>query len=373
MKTVRESYDTYDITTGNRAIENFVVEELSNWYIRRNRRRFWKPESDADKAAAYETLYEALVLVSKLVAPAIPFMADVMYRNLVTTVDAEAPVSVHLTDFPEADDAAIDKTLSHEMSAVLAVVKLGRAARSEANIKVRQPLPAILVHTPDPADAEAVVRHKDQILDELNVKDVRALTELGEVLTYDVKPNLPLLGPKYGKQLGAIRGALGKMDAAIVASRVSAGENVDLSMPDGSTAALLPDEILVGMQKREGFAAAQSEEATVVLDTELTPQLINEGLARDFIRGVQDARKQLELNIDDRIDLWFSAYDETSPRHHIARRRDQARSACRLAHARRGPLQRGGLQRGEGRQRLRRDRHQGRPVGDTPRNEAPAP
>lgn len=312
VKTVRESYDSYDITTGNRAIENFVVEELSNWYIRRNRRRFWKPESDADKAAAYETLYDALVLVSKLVAPAIPFLADMMYRNLVASVDESAPVSVHLTDFPEADGAAIDETLSHEMSAVLAVVKLGRAARSEANIKVRQPLPAILVHTPDPADAEAVVRHKDQILDELNVKDVRALTELGEVLTYDVKPNLPLLGPKYGKQLGAIRGALGKMDPAAVASSVNAGANVEISLPDGATITLLPDEILVGMQKREGFAAAQSEGATVVLDTELTPQLINEGLARDFIRGVQDARKQLELNIDDRIDLWFSAYDETA-------------------------------------------------------------
>jgi isoleucyl-tRNA synthetase len=198
------------------------------------------------------------------------------------------------------------------MAAVLAVVKLGRAARSEANIKVRQPLPAIMVHTPDPADADAVVRLKDQILDELNVKDVLALTELGEVLSYDVKPNLPALGPKYGKQLGGIRAGLGKVDPAVVAMQVTAGETVPVELPDGSMLELLPSEVLVGMQKKEGFAAAQSEEATVVLDTELTPSLIAEGLARDFIRGVQDARKQLELNIDDRVDLWFSAYDETA-------------------------------------------------------------
>jgi isoleucyl-tRNA synthetase len=288
------------------------VEELSNWYIRRNRRRFWKPESDADKMAAYETLYDALVIVSKLAAPAIPFLCDVMYRNLVGSIDRDAPTSVHLTDFPVADESLIDSQLSREMSAVLAVVKLGRAARSEANIKVRQPLPAIMVHTPDPADADAVVRLKDQILDELNVKDVLALTELGEVLTYDVKPNLPVLGPKYGKQLGAIRGALAQVDPAVVAMQVTAGETIPLTLPDGSMMELLPNEVLVGMQKREGFAAAQSEEATVVLDTELTPTLISEGLARDFIRGVQDARKQMELNIDDRIDLWFSAYDETA-------------------------------------------------------------
>jgi isoleucyl-tRNA synthetase len=310
--TVRDSFDNYDVATGSRAIENFVVEEISNWYIRRNRRRFWKPESDADKSAAYETLYEALVIVAKLLGPTVPFLSEAMYRNLVCSVDPTAPISVHLTDFPEPNTSLIDQDLSRSMATVLAVVKLGRAARSEANIKVRQPLQAIMVHTPNPADADSVVRLKDQILDELNVKDVLALTELGEVLTYDVKPNLPVLGPKYGKQLGAIRAALASQDPSSVATNVAAGESVTLDLPDGSTVNLKPDEILVGMQKREGFAAAQSEEATVVLDTELTPKLISEGLARDFTRSVQDARKQLELNIDDRIDLWFSAYDATA-------------------------------------------------------------
>src|SRR5699024_4925438 len=147
-----------------------------------------------------------------------PFLADAMYRNLVVSLNSEGARSVHLTDYPAADESLIDPELSRAMAAVLDVVKLGRAARSEANIKVRQPLPAILVHTADPADAEAVVRLKDQILDELNVKDVRAITELGDVLSYEVKPNLPLLGPKYGKQLGAIRKAIGDADADAIAS-----------------------------------------------------------------------------------------------------------------------------------------------------------
>ncbi|MGB3329581.1 MAG: DUF5915 domain-containing protein, partial [Thermomicrobiales bacterium] len=307
---VRERMVEFDIASSTRAIEAFVVEELSNWYIRRNRRRFWKPESDADKNAAYETLYEALVLVTRLIAPFIPFVSEAMYRNLVCAIDETAPVSVHLTDYPVADESLIDRELTREMSAVLAVVKLGRAARSEANLKVRQPLPAILVHTPDPADAEAVVRLKDQILDELNVKDVRALDELGDVVSHEVKPNLPLLGPKYGKQLGAIRAALAAADPVQVAAAVEAGTPVELVLKDGSSVALLPEEVLVTLRKREGYAAAQGPEATVVLDTTLTPELVQEGIARDVVRAVQDARKQLELNIEDTIALAYDAPTE---------------------------------------------------------------
>ncbi|MGN6030517.1 MAG: DUF5915 domain-containing protein, partial [Thermomicrobiales bacterium] len=307
---VRERMAEFDIAGGTRAIETFVVEELSNWYIRRNRRRFWKPESDADKNAAYETLYEALVLVTRLIAPFIPFVSEAMYQNLVRSVDASAPESIHLNDQPVADESLIDRQLTREMTAVLAVVKLGRAARSEANLKVRQPLPAILVHTPDPADAEAVVRLKEQILDELNVKDVRALDELGDVVSHEVKPNLPVLGPKYGKQLGAIRAALGAANPGEVETAVEAGESVSLTLKDGTTVDLLPEEVLVSLRKREGFAAAQGPEATVVLDTTLTPELVQEGIARDVIRAVQDARKQLELNIEDTIALTYDAPTE---------------------------------------------------------------
>jgi isoleucyl-tRNA synthetase len=195
---------------------------------------------------------------------------------------------------------------------VLQVVRLGRAARSEANLKVRQPLPAVLVHTLDPRDAEAVVRLKDQILDELNVKDVRALEELSDVATWDIKPNLPVLGPKYGKALGSIRTALGAMDASDVATRVNAGEPVALGPVDGADVVLEPSDVLVSLTKREGFAAAQGDGATVALDTELTPELIREGMARDFVRGVQDARKRMNLRMEQKIQLSWSASGEVA-------------------------------------------------------------
>jgi isoleucyl-tRNA synthetase len=312
IDTVRTSLADYNIQRAALAIESFVVEELSNWYIRRNRRRFWKSESDQDKSFAYETLYEALVIVSRVLAPILPFLSESMYQNLVRTMNPDAVESVHLTDFLEADQSKIDAQLSREMSAVLAVVRLGRSARAEANIKVRQPIPALLVHTPDPADAEAVVRHKDQILDELNVKDVRALEELGDVVRHDIKPNLPLLGPKYGKQLGAIRSALAAANGAEIAAAVDRGDPIDLTLAGDEAISLLPEEVIVSLVKQEGFAAAQSDEATVVLDTNLTPELVQEGTARDFVRAVQDARKQLELRIEDTIELRYAADAETA-------------------------------------------------------------
>jgi len=310
ISTVRKNLDDYNIQDAARAIEQFVVEELSNWYIRRNRRRFWKPESDQDKSYAYETLYDSLVLIARLVAPILPFLSETMYQNLVRSIDKESPESVHLTDYPMADPSHVDETLSREMAAVLAVVRLGRSARSEANIKIRQPLPAILVHTSDPRDAEGVVRLKDLILEELNVKDVRALDELGDVVSHEIKPNLPRLGPKYGKKIGAIRASLASADATVIADAVEAGKIVDLVLESGETINLLPDEVLVSLRKRDGFATAQGAGATVVLDTLMTPALIDEGIARDFVRAVQDLRKQLELRIEDTIRIRYAADDK---------------------------------------------------------------
>jgi isoleucyl-tRNA synthetase len=304
---VRAALDGYDPDRAARAIERFTIEELSNWYIRRNRRRFWKPESDQDKAFAYETLYDSLVLVSHLLAPILPFLSETMYQNLVRSIDTSKPESVHLCDFLTVDPSLVDEALSREMAAVLTVVRLGRSARSDANIKVRQPLPAILIHTADRRDAEGVVRLKDQILEELNVKDVRALDELGDVVAHELRPNLPLLGPKYGKQVGAIRAALAKADATVVAASVDRNDEIELTLESGETLSLLPAEVLVSLRKREGYAAAQGGGATVVLDTTLTPELIDEGIARDFVRAVQDLRKQLELRIENTIQLRFAA------------------------------------------------------------------
>lgn len=291
-------------------IERFVVEELSNWYIRRNRRRFWKSDSDRDKAAAYHTLYETLVALTKLLAPFIPFITESMYQNLVRAIDPAAPESVHLCAFPQADMTHVDAELARDMGAVLEVVKLGRAARSEANVKVRQPLPAVLVYSREAAVMEAVVRLQDQVTDELNVKEVRPLTELGDVVAYDIRPKLAVLGPKYGKRLNDIRQALAKEDPASVVERTGAGRAIHLSMPDGSTISLEPGEVLVDLVKRAGYAAAQGALATVVLDTAITPELIQEGLVRDFVRGVQDARKSAGYRIEDRIAVDYVADPE---------------------------------------------------------------
>ncbi|CAN5669346.1 isoleucine--tRNA ligase [soil metagenome] len=307
--SVRERMDAFDPTSAARQIEHFIVEELSNWYIRRNRRRFWKPESDADKVAAYATLYKALTTSIRLMAPFVPFITEEIYQNLVAGVTTDAPKSVHLTDYPAPDHSLIDENLSRDMTAVIQVVKLGRAARSEANIKVRQPLPAVLVHTRDARDAEAVVRLKDQILEELNVKHVRALEELSDVVAWEIKPNLPVLGPKFGKRLGRIRQTLSALNADTVAEAVNSGQQIVLGANDGEEIVLQPDEVLVGLRKREGFAAAQGDGTTVALDTELTEELIQEGLARDFVRSVQDARKKLDLRVEQKIALAFASDD----------------------------------------------------------------
>ena len=298
---VRRELDAYRPDGAANEIERFVVEELSNWYIRRNRRRFWKSESDRDKSAAYHTLYECLVTVTTLLTPFIPFLTEAMYQNLVRSIDPAAPESVHLTAYPAVDGALIDEALSRDMAAVLEVVKLGRAARSEANVKTRQPLPAVLVYSRDPSVMEAVVRLKDQILDELNVKDVAPLVDLGDVVAYSIRPKLNTLGPRFGKRLGELRQLLAAEDPVSVAERANAGLPVALTFSDGSTAELGPDDLLIDLTKRAGYAAAQGAIGTVVLDTALTPELMQEGLARDFVRGVQDARKNAGYRIEDRI------------------------------------------------------------------------
>jgi len=298
---VRRELDAFHPDQAANEIERFVVEELSNWYIRRNRRRFWKSESDLDKAAAYQTLYECLVALAKLLTPFTPFLSETMYQNLVRSIDPSAPESVHLADYPAADPNLIDEALSRDMGAVLEVVKLGRAARSEAGVKTRQPLPAVLVYSRDPGVMEAVVRLKDQILDELNVKDVAPLVELGDVVAYNIRPKLNALGPRFGKKLGELRQLLAAEDPVSVAERANAGAPVMLMFADGSSAELGPDDLLIDLTKRAGYAAAQGAIGTVVLDTALTPDLIQEGLARDFVRGVQDGRKNAGYRIEDRI------------------------------------------------------------------------
>ncbi len=307
ISEVRAKLDDYDAASATRVLERFTVEELSNWYIRRNRRRFWKTEADRDKASAYLTLHEVLVTLSRLLAPFTPFLADEMHENLVRSIDPSAPISVHLTDFPTADASKVDAQLDRDMQALLQAVELGRAVRNKASVKVRQPLPAILAWARDDSTLVALERMQEQLLDELNVKVFGRIDDPSQYATYVVRPNLALLGPKYGKRLGALRAAISAADTGALARASRAGEDTVLTLADGETLTLAPQELLVDVQERPGFNVAEDGDLLVALDTTLTPALVAEGLARDFIRGVQDARKDAGLRIEDTIRLAWDA------------------------------------------------------------------
>ncbi len=306
---VRADLDRYDMMAATRRIEAFVVDELSNWYIRRNRRRFWKSQVDSDKAAAYCTLYTCLVTVSKLIAPFVPFVAESMYRNLVCSHDDTAPESVHLTDFPTCDETLVDEGLERAVGAVLKTVELGRAARNAANVKVRQPLARVLVKAPGDGQADGLWEMRDQVLDELNVKELELVRDASDLVSYTVLPRLPVLGPKYGRRVPAIREALSALDPRETARSALSGQSVEVVV-DGERVELAPEELLIEERERPGLASASDEGYVVALDTEITPELFYEGLVRDFVRQVQNLRKEAGFNIDDRITVRYAGYDD---------------------------------------------------------------
>jgi isoleucyl-tRNA synthetase len=318
VRVMRDRLDDYDAQGTTRAAESFVVDDLSNWYIRRSRPRFWRSSKegrDPDKTAAQSTLYEALLTLARALAPLIPFVTEEMYLNLARGAGDDAPASVHLCDYPAYDEALARDTadLVRDMAAVVRVVELGRAARTEAGVRVRQPLPRILVHAPSEADFAALLRHREQILDELNVKEVAPMARPEEYIAYEIRPNLPLIGRKYGKRVPAIRAALAAADAGELARRVAAGEKVTLTLDGGEAVTLAPEEVLVDTRQRGGFAVAEDAGYVVALDTALTPELVHEGLARDFVRVVQEARKNAGLEIADRIRVNYAVPADAEP------------------------------------------------------------
>ncbi len=306
---VTANLEAYEVTPAARAIEQFV-DELSNWYVRRNRRRFWKSETDSDKQAAYLTLYTCLVTVAKLMAPFAPFISEAIYRNLVVNVDPAAPESVHLARFPLADAALLDDQLVADTAVLLRVVSLGRAARKQANVRVRQPLSEIWVRA-TPAEMHGLQRFEEELRDELNIKQVRYFEAATSFVDYRCKPNLRAVGKKYGKlvpTLTATLAALAPEQAREVAHAVEAGQPFTLLL-DGAPLELLPDEVLVEATSPEGYAVAESDGALVALNTTITPELRLEGLARELVRNVQDARKTAGLDISDRIALYVQPAD----------------------------------------------------------------
>ena len=303
-RTVTEATDAleaYDVHGAGRAIESFV-DQLSNWYVRRNRRRFWKSAAGRDKQAAYLTLYECLHTANRLMAPIMPFITEAVHRNLVRGVDDAAPPSVHMSEWPVPDPAARDDALIAEFDVVQRVVGLGRAARNSSGVRVRQPLSRLLVRAPDEGSAGHVARHEAQILEELNVKAVEMLAPDAELVSYRIKPNLPRIGKRYGKRVPAIRGALAAADGGAVAAAVAAGSAFDVDVA-GETVTFEPEDVLVESTSAEGYSSAEEGGYLVGLDTTLTEALEREGLARELVRTVQEARKQAGLDVSDRITL----------------------------------------------------------------------
>jgi isoleucyl-tRNA synthetase len=305
VRDVTTAYETYDVPGATRPVQEFV-EKLSTWYLRRSRRRFWKSESDSDKQAAYFTLHAALTSVCKLIAPAMPYLAEELYQNLVRTFDPTAPESVHLATWPESDPGLVDEGLNRDMALVMRLVSLGHAARNKADRKVRQPLAEAAFSVGSAAERSPVSDYADLIADELNVKKVRLLDASTEAVSHTLKPLPKQLGQKYGNRFPAIQKAILAMDSESAARTLMAGQPLRV-WAEGQDYDVLPSEVEVRAQAREGFAVAEDGPYVAALVTELSPELEMEGLARDFVRRVQDLRKQAGFEVADRIQLYVHA------------------------------------------------------------------
>ena len=303
VKYVDEGLSEYKITETARAIQSFV-DELSNWYVRLSKQRFWGKEWTGDKKAAYETLYTVLVTLSKICAPYIPFMAESMYRNLVVGNIEGAPESVHLCDFPSYDEAKIDRTLEDEMEEVADAVQLGRACRSTANIKVRQALGTLYVKGAQMSDEFAQL-----IRDELNVEEVRFISDARAFTTYQIKPQMRTLGPKYGKLLGKIGAHLKEVDGSAYVDAFERGETVKFDI-DGAEVELSRDDCLISPAQKPGFVAESDGGMTVVIDTNLTPELIEKGYVREVISKLQTMRKEAGFGVVDRISVSYQTTEK---------------------------------------------------------------
>lgn len=303
VRYVDDNLNQYKITESARAIGDYT-DKLSNWYVRRSRDRFWGNGMDEDKKAAYMTLYTCLRKLIGVSAPFVPFMTETIYQNIVRKVDASAPVSVHLTDYPAYDQKYVDKSLEEGMEEVLKVAVLGRAARNQANIKNRQPLSELLIVGGVKINEEL----RRVIADELNVKAVKYADDAEEYVSYEVKPQLKTLGPKYGKKLNAIR-ALMATDAANMVAKTKNG-GVYTAQIDGEEISLTEGDLLVFVKNKEGFVAQSDFGVTVILETALTPQLLDEGYEREIISKVQNMRKESGFEVTDHIVLSIKGDDE---------------------------------------------------------------
>ena len=304
VKTVDEDLGAYKIPEAARALQDFV-DDMSNWYVRRCRDRFWAKGMEQDKINAYMTLYTALVTVCKAAAPMIPFMTEEIYQNIVRSVDKDAPESIHLCDFPVYQADQVDETLEADMDMVLKIVVLGRACRNSAAIKNRQPIGKMYVK----ADRDLPDYDQEIILDELNVKEIEFTDDVSSFTTYNFKPQLKTVGPKYGKLVGGIRNYLANVDGNAAKADLDAKGVLEFSV-DGTPVELAEEDLLIEMVKQEGYVTEADNGVTVVLDTNLTPELLEEGFVREVVSKVQSMRKEAGFEVTDHITLSYKGSDK---------------------------------------------------------------
>ena len=298
---VDNNLGNYRIPEAARALQEFV-DDMSNWYVRRSRERFWAKGMEQDKINAYMTLYTALVTVSKTAAPMIPFMAEDIYRNLVCGIDSSAPESVHLCDFPQAEEALVDRELEKNMDAALKIVVMGRACRNSANIKNRQPIGTMFVKS----SQELPELFVDIVEEELNVKKVVFTEDVGQFTDYAFKPQLRTVGPKYGKFLNQIKQALAELDGNHAMAELKEKGSITLDSVN-TDVVLCEEDLLITMTQQEGYVTESDNEVTVVLDTNLTPELVAEGFVRELISKVQTMRKEAGFEVMDKIHISYQA------------------------------------------------------------------
>ena len=303
VKTVDDCLANYKIPESARALQEFV-DEMSNWYVRRSRERFWAKGMEQDKINAYMTLYTALVTISKAAAPMIPFMTEEIYQNLVRSVDKDAIESIHLCDFPKVEEAWINKELEDDMEELLKIVVLGRAARNTANIKNRQPIGTMYVK----ADKEMGQFYTDIIADELNVKEVKFASDVESFVSYSFKPQLRTVGPKYGKLLNGIRTALAEINGTEAMNELKSTGLLTLDI-DGNKVELSEEDLLIETAQTEGYVTEADSDISVVLDTNLTPELIEEGFVREIVSKVQTMRKEAGFEVMDKIHIYAKDND----------------------------------------------------------------
>ena len=303
VKEVSEKLDNYDITNSAIQIESFT-DELSNWYVRRNRERFWAQELTNDKIGAYCTLYKVLVTLSKVIAPYVPFIAEEIYQNLVVNLDKNAKESVHLCLWPEIDENTINKELESQMDLASKIVKLGRGARNLSNIKNRQPLSKMLI------SIDTLSKYYiDIVKEELNIKELELGAQMSGYVNFDIKPNLPVLGKEYGKLIPQIKQEISKKNQMDLANKIKNGEIEYIEIGENQIE-LNADNLLVTMKGKESFAFSGEGEIGVVLDTNISEELKEEGMIREILSKIQNMRKEKEFEVLDNINLYVANNDE---------------------------------------------------------------